>query len=108
VPGDAWGDESPWLSQAASVLSGPAASATMLVDGGEISYDDADLSLSAGRPLLVVQGTGRAADAIAAAARGVAGDARASRIAGSPLTRVVSLARPAAMLDAVAAALGVA
>jgi SLOG in TRPM, prokaryote len=108
VPGDAWGDESPWLSRAASVLSGPAASATMLVDGGEISYDDADLSLSAGRPLFVVQGTGRAADVIAAAARGVAADARASRIAGSPLTRVVSLARPAAMLDAVAAALGVA
>jgi hypothetical protein len=107
VPGDSWGDESPWLSRVASVLSGPAASATLLVDGGEISYDDADRSLSAGRPLLVVEGTGRTADVIAAAARGVGGGARAREIAASPLTQVVTLVRPGAVLDAVAVALGV-
>ena len=54
-----------------------------------------------------MEGTGRTADVIAAAARGVGGDARAREIAASPLTRVVTLARPGVVLNAVAAALGV-
>jgi hypothetical protein len=107
VPGLSWGDESPWLSDVASALSGVEGSVTLLVNGGEISYDDADRSLRAGRPLLVLDGTGRTADLIGAAARGQGGDPRARAIAASPLTRVLPLARPEAVIVAVGDALGI-
>lgn len=94
VPGDTWGDESSWLSKIASVLSTGHASVTLLLNGGEIAYTDVHHSLAAGRPVVVVAGTGRTADAIAAAADGSPGEPRAARIAASPLVRVVPLDRP--------------
>jgi hypothetical protein len=106
VPGSSWGDESPWLSDAASAMSGGAPSVTLLTNGGEISYDDATRSVESDRPLIVLAGTGRTADAIAGAVHGESDDARARTIAASPLTRVVPLAQPEAVLRAVADALG--
>jgi len=98
VPGNEWGDESPWLSEVASVLSTGHPSATLLVNGGEIAYADVHHSLAAGRPVVVVAGSGRTADAIAAAATGgPSADDRAARIAASPLVRVVSLDHPGAL-----------
>jgi len=94
VPGDSWGDESSWLSEIASVLSIGHASVTLLLNGGDIAYTDVHHSLAAGRPVVVVAGTGRTADAIAAAADGSPGEPRAARIAASPLVRVVPLDRP--------------
>jgi hypothetical protein len=85
VPGDSWGEESPWLAEVASVIAGGHASATLLVNGGEVSYADAAHSIDRSRAVLVVAGTGRTADAIATAA-----DRRAADIAASPLTRVVT------------------
>jgi hypothetical protein len=70
VPGQSWGDESSWLSDVATVLLGSAPSVTLLTNGGDIGYEDAALSLEAGQPVLVLEGTGRAEDAIARAARG--------------------------------------
>lgn len=66
VPGDAWGDESPWIAAVAAALSGPLPSVTVLANGGEVTYRDLRESLRAGRPVLVLAGTGRAADEIAA------------------------------------------
>ncbi|HEY2269606.1 MAG TPA: hypothetical protein VGI96_43785 [Streptosporangiaceae bacterium] len=97
VPGDTWGDESPWLSRVATAIAGGQPSITLVVNGGEITYDDIEHSLRDGRPVLVLAGTGRTADAIAAAASGQDGDPRAARAAASPGTRVVPLDDPAAL-----------
>ena len=97
VPGEAWGDESPWLSAVAEALSVGHASATLLVNGGDIAYDDVQRSLAAGRPVVVLAGSGRAADAIASAGLDPDADDRARRILASPLVHVVSLDDPDAV-----------
>jgi hypothetical protein len=76
---------------------------TVLVNGGPISYADVAHSLAAGRPVLVVSGTGGTADQIGAARGGQPADAAAGPLAGSPLVHVVE--RSAGPV-AVAAALG--
>lgn len=91
VPGSEWGDESPWLVDVASVLADGAPTVTLVVNGGAITYDDIDRSLDAGRPVVVLAGTGRAADAVAAASAGRTSDVRAERVAASPLTSVVDI-----------------
>ena len=78
VPGDAWGDESPWLSRVAAAIADGRPSLTLVVNGGQITYDDIEHSLRAGRPVIILAGTGRTADAIAAAAHGRAEDPRAA------------------------------
>ena len=65
VPGDTWGDESPWIDLTVAALSAGQPSATLLVNGGRIAHEDARRSLEASRPLLVVRGSGRAADELA-------------------------------------------
>ncbi len=62
VPGEAWGDESPWLTDIADVIAGGCASVTVVVNGGEITYADAKGSLDRGRPVVVLAGTGRTAN----------------------------------------------
>lgn len=66
TPGKAWGDESPWLAASASELAQTRPALTLLLNGGEISRKDVNLSLQAQRPVLVVAGTGRLADELAA------------------------------------------
>jgi SLOG in TRPM, prokaryote len=89
VPGDAWGDESPWLGHVADAIAQDHPSATVVVNGGEITYADAAASLARGRPVIVLAGTGRTADAIAAARSGQPADPRAMQIAAPALTKVV-------------------
>lgn len=84
VPGAAWGDESPWLADVADLVAGPRPSLTVLVNGGAISFQDAEHSLGHDRPLVVLRGSGRTADAIAEGA-----DPRSTAIADSPLTTVL-------------------
>lgn len=94
VPGESFGDESPWLADAAGVLAGAHGSVTLLVNGGEVALRDASESLRRGRPLVVLTGSGRTADAIAAAAHvhaGQAVDPVLRSIAESPHTRFVSI-----------------
>ncbi len=105
VPGDTWGDESPWLSRVAAAIADGWPSATLVVNGGEITYRDIEHSLEARRPVIVVAGTGRTADAIAAAAHGRPGDPRAARAAAFPGTRVVPLGDPAALRSAIGSVL---
>ena len=66
VPGKDWGDESTWIAQAASHLANPEPSITVMINGGQISLNsDLPHNIQAGRKVLVVKGTGRAADQLA-------------------------------------------
>jgi hypothetical protein len=105
VPGDAWGDESPWLAHVADVIAGDRPSLTVVVNGGEITYTDVRESIERGRPVVVLAGTGRTADVIAGARSGQAADGRAAAIAASPLTEVVAVDDAAALRAAVDALL---
>lgn len=96
-PGTEWGDEVPWIDGIADRLAGSAPSATLLVNGGEITYEDAQISVRSGRPVVVVSGTGRAADTIAGALDGGREDERAAGLAASGLVRAVGLQEPAAV-----------
>ena len=75
VPGTKWGDESPWIARVATVLAGPNPSVAVLCNGGEVSWTDVRCNaLDEGRPVIVLAGSGRTADALAQAmARGAAG-----------------------------------
>jgi hypothetical protein len=56
--------------------------------------------------VIVLAGTGRTADAIAAAARGHASDPRAAQVAASPSTHILPLSDPSALCSAVESFLG--
>jgi len=62
VPGSHFGDESPWIVDAATILSKGKRSVTILINGGEVSRKDIELSLEFGRPVIAVSRTGRLAD----------------------------------------------
>lgn len=65
VPGSQFGDESPWIVDTATLLSKDHRSVTILINGGEVSRKDIDLSLENGRPVIVLSRTGRLADELA-------------------------------------------
>jgi hypothetical protein len=65
VPGTQFGDESPWIVDAATILSKGHGSVTILINGGEVSRKDIELSLQSGRPVIVLSRTGRLADDVA-------------------------------------------
>lgn len=65
VPGNQFGDESPWIVDAATILSKGHQSVTILINGGEVSRKDIDLSLENGRPVIALARTGRLADELA-------------------------------------------
>jgi hypothetical protein len=92
VPGDEWGDESEWLSAAAAVVAGGRPTVTLLANGGPISRVDVRLGLAEGRPLVVLAGTGRLADELAAAST-------------STMVRVVAVAESAALREVLTALL---
>jgi len=91
VPGAAWGDEVPWLTRTAGILAGDQPSLTVLVNGGEIAYADAAASIEEGRRVVVVAGSGRLADAVAAASRGQAEGSAARTLAASDLVSTLDL-----------------
>jgi len=65
MPGSQFGDESPWIVDTATILSKDHKSVTILINGGEISRQDIQLSLNNGRPIIVLSRTGRLADELA-------------------------------------------
>lgn len=65
VPGNKFGDESPWIVELATLLSKGNQSVTVLANGGTISRKDIELSLEKGRPVITLAGTGRLADELA-------------------------------------------
>lgn len=64
VPGSEFGDESPWIVDAATILTKGHASVTILINGGEVSRKDIELSLGHGRSVIALSRTGRLADEI--------------------------------------------
>jgi hypothetical protein len=89
VPGSSWGEEAPWIASVAGAIAGSCASVSVLVNGGEIAWTDVAESLEASRRVLVVAGTGRTADALAAAATRGPSDARAAALVGTELVEAV-------------------
>ena len=65
VPGSRFVDASPWIDSAATMLSDGHPSVTILINGGEISRKDIELSLKKGRPVIVLSRTGHLADELA-------------------------------------------
>lgn len=92
TPGLEWGDESSWISRLATVLAGAQPSASVLVNGGEIAYQDAAHSVEQDRPVIVIEGSGRTADVLAAALHGKVKDKRAGQLVASGLLTGVRLA----------------
>lgn len=100
VPGDTWGAEAPWIARTATALAGGAPSVTVVIDGGAIAYDDVAHSIAADRPVLTLAGSGRTADALAAAARGAPADDRATALASSGLVTAAPVDDVAGFADA--------
>jgi alkanesulfonate monooxygenase SsuD/methylene tetrahydromethanopterin reductase-like flavin-dependent oxidoreductase (luciferase family) len=92
VPGDEWGDESAWIAQVADTVSGGLTSVTLLVNGGSISlHQDVPNSLQRSRPVLVMAGSGRTADMIAAALEGSQTSHELTSMINTGLIRAVQL-----------------
>ncbi len=64
-PGDHWGDESEWIAASARALSGSLASVAIMINGGQIAWEDARFNIQHDNPVLVAEGSGRTADVIA-------------------------------------------
>jgi len=105
VPGTQWGDEARWMMDVAGVVAGRRSSVTVLMNGGQIAYTDVAASRRSGRPVVVLAGSGRTADAIAKARAGNGGDNRAVEIAASPLTTVADVGEAGMAAAAIEAAL---
>ena len=97
VPGTEWGDESPWIARVATVLAADAPSITVLINGGAIAMDDVERSMDAGREVVVIEGSGRAADELAAALTGLTTGTRAADVAGRFGIRSLPVGDPAAL-----------
>ena len=106
VPGEQWGAEAPWIARTATVLAGTIGSATVLVNGGQIAYSDVEHSIEAGRPVVVISGSGGTADVFAAALTGASVDERAAGLVKSGLIRAVPLDEPALLAELLTACLG--
>ena len=65
MPGSQFGDESLWIGDVANLLCRGHQSVTILINGGEISRKDIEVSLEHGRPVIALSNTGRLADEIA-------------------------------------------
>lgn len=91
VPGQDWGDEAPWLAKLAHCWAGAHPSVTLVVNGGGITFQDVAESVALGRPVVVVAGSGRTADSLAAALEGDRSDAQASALVQSGLIHSIHL-----------------
>jgi SLOG in TRPM, prokaryote len=105
VPGDSWGDETPWLSAVVGAIAAGVSSATLVVNGGSVTMNDALTSLNAQRPVIILDGSGRAADEIARATDETSESEQANAIAASPLTRIVPMEQPERIVRTIKSAL---
>lgn len=100
VPGDRWGDESPWLCEIVGLLAGPAPSLTVCAGGGHITVEDLENSVAAGRAVILIEGSGGTTDAVAAALTTRSADPRLRRLVQAGKFRVVRSRDGAAALRA--------
>ena len=101
VPGNAWGDESELLAALATTVADGLPSVTVLANGGAIAWDDAGFSIAESRRVVVLNGSGRTADEIAAAET-----TRARAVQESGLVTIVRVTDTPAITTALARALG--
>jgi SLOG in TRPM, prokaryote len=92
IPGSNWGDESSWIAQVAAEIAAEKPSLTLLVNGGEIAWDDLAKSVDAHRPVIVIKGSGRTADKLASVMAGDLVDERAQKLVESGLLQAIDLA----------------
>ena len=64
-PGSHWGDEAEWIAATASAISGSLSRVAIMINGGQIAWEDARLNIEYGSPVLIAEGSGRTADVIA-------------------------------------------
>jgi hypothetical protein len=95
VDGAAWGDETPALLALAAALAEGVGSVAVICGGGPVTRNEALGHARAGRPMVVLAGSGRFADELAAAP-----------LPGAQITVCALAAGPAALVAAVVAALG--
>ncbi len=91
TPGLNRGDESPYLAKIGTHLSGSLPSVSVLINGGEITWVDAAASVSEGRSIVVIGGSGRAADRLTAALSGHSTDQRSKPLINSGLLQAIDL-----------------
>ena len=92
IPGNQWGDESPWIADVATVLSAGLPSVAVLINGGEVTWKDASCNVDKERPIVVIAGSGRTADVMAAALQGkMVSDQRLHSLLASDLLQAVDL-----------------
>jgi hypothetical protein len=97
VKGHEWGDETTTMMELVGALGRIAPSVAVLCGGGTVARAEALAHVRAGRPLVVVAGSGRFADEIAArveagdGAAAAAADPQLAEVAGSPTLTVFPL-----------------
>ena len=90
TPGASWGDEAPFIARLTTEIAHGEPSLTLLVNGGEITLQDAAYSIEQGRKVVVFEGSGRTADTIAISTTGKGLDRRALKLVTSGLVGVVN------------------
>lgn len=99
VPGQEWGEEADWIARIAGSLTGDRPSATLLINGGNIALNqDVPNSIRNQRPVLVVAGSGRAADHLAAALRDGTDSSKIQDLIDSELIQAIDLETGSALL----------
>lgn len=92
VEGDRWGDETPVMLRLVAALDRLGPSAALLVGGGAVSAREVLGHVQAGRPVVILAGSGRLADDVASARTGSAATGVAATLAASALVSIVGLA----------------
>lgn len=93
VEGDDWGDETDIMYALAEALSRDVPSVAVFAGGGNICIEEMQKNVAQGRVMVLLAGSGRATDAVIAAARGrTADDRRIAAIAEQGRIRVVDIA----------------
>jgi hypothetical protein len=105
VPGQTWGDEGPWIFHTADLIAGDRPIVTVLLNGGNIAWNEVEESLRRHQPIIAVGGTGRAADALAQASGGSDLNVRATSAYDSGLIEVVDASEPERLAKTLEAAL---
>ncbi|MGK7873781.1 MAG: hypothetical protein AB4426_10865 [Xenococcaceae cyanobacterium] len=94
VPGNNFGDESPWLARISSLLSEGFPSCTLVINGGRVTLMDVANSIQEGHPTLLLEGSGRTADRLASALNqsvDLEGDEQVKEMVASGLLQTIDL-----------------
>ncbi|MEZ0449159.1 SLATT domain-containing protein [Cellulomonas sp. ICMP 17802] len=94
VPGDRWGDEVPTISALMSAVARRHPAVALLVGGGDVSRAEVREHLRRDRPVVVLAGSGRLADAIADGSA-AQDDADLAALLAAGAVHVVDVGRPA-------------